>query len=85
VKRIGKILPVVDGFYNLPNFPYGKGGSMCREVCGGKVSPGVISLTYPGPYRPLYLWGLGASRRGVPNEPAPAKGESQPPDGRPPR
>jgi hypothetical protein len=29
---------------------------MCREG-GGKVSPGVISLMNPGPYRPLYLWG----------------------------
>ena len=25
---------------------------------GGKVSPGVISPMNPGPYRPLYLWGL---------------------------
>ena len=30
---------------------------MCREG-GGKVSPGVITLMNPGPYRPLYLWGL---------------------------
>jgi hypothetical protein len=29
---------------------------MCREG-GGKVSPGVIKLMNPGPYRPLYLWG----------------------------
>ena len=29
---------------------------MCREG-GGKVSPGVITLMNPGPYRPLYLWG----------------------------
>jgi hypothetical protein len=29
---------------------------MCREG-GGKGSPGVITLMYPGPYRPLYLWG----------------------------
>jgi hypothetical protein len=30
---------------------------MCREG-GGKVSPGVITLMNPGPYRPLYLWGF---------------------------
>ena len=47
---------------------------MCREG-GGKVSPGVINLMNPGPYRPLYLWGfhVGGDQR---TEPPPAKGES---------
>jgi hypothetical protein len=32
---------------------------MCREG-GVKVSPGVIKLMNPGPYRPfIYLWGAG--------------------------
>jgi len=44
-------------FYNLPTFPYGKGGFDVSGG-GGKVSPGVISLMYPGPYWLLYLWGL---------------------------
>jgi hypothetical protein len=28
------------------------------QWAGGKVSPGVISQMNPGPYRPLYLWGM---------------------------
>ena len=46
---------------------------MCREG-GGKGSPGVIKLMYPGPYRPLYLWGwlVGGVQRGPPS----AKGGS---------
>ena len=36
--------------------------------------PGVISSMNPGPYRPLYLWGLQPSRREVANEPPSAKG-----------
>ena len=42
---------------DLPNFPYGKEGFDVSGG-GGKVSPGVISLMYPGPYWLLYLWGL---------------------------
>jgi hypothetical protein len=46
-----------DGFSTTSRTsPTEKGGSMCREG-GGKGSPGVIKLMYPGPYRPLYLWG----------------------------
>jgi hypothetical protein len=53
-----KILPRVDGFSTTSRTsPTEKGGSMCREG-GGKGSPGVITLMNPGPYRPLYLWGL---------------------------
>jgi hypothetical protein len=44
---------------------------MCREG-GGEGSPGVISLMYPGPYRPLYLWGWLVA--GGFNEPPSAKG-----------
>jgi hypothetical protein len=42
---------------------------MCREGGGGsKVSPGVIKLMNPGPYRPLYLWGplVGGDQRSAP-------------------
>ena len=28
------------------------------QWAGGKGSPGVITLMYPGPYWPLYLWGF---------------------------
>ena len=49
---------------------------MCREG-GGKVSPGVISLMNPGPYWPLYLWGLhvGGSQT---NRPLPRGSSSRP-------
>ena len=32
------------------------------QWAGGKVSPGVISLMNPGPYWPLYVWGLHVGR-----------------------
>ena len=38
------------------------------------MSPGVISQMNPGPYRPLYLWGLHVGRLQTINEPPPAKG-----------
>ena len=44
-------------WFYLPNFPYGKGGFDVSGGGGGKVSPGVIILMNPGPYRPFYLWG----------------------------
>ena len=46
---------------------------MCREGGGGKLSPGVISLMNPGPYWPLYLWGLHVGRLQM-NRPLPRGG-----------
>ena len=68
-----KILPR-EWFY-LPNIPYGKGGFDGSGGAGGKLSPGVITLMNPGPYWPLYLWGLlvGGVQRAT-NRPLPKGG-----------